>query len=574
MVCNFPKLYILGGITVRGYVAEVWEIDLWTLKTTQLKSSYEEPDPFAYASCYGEQSAYSDEGYALFIGKGETTSRSPLGLVHSLLVESLRWGHVEGLIRISRSAFAKIGTQVVSIGGEVWGYSSFNSVIITDYNLKTEAVIGQIPSSITNAAFCYLGSSMYIHGGTTTEGYKFRENIPLSSFYRVELNEDCTDCHFACSAGTYLDQGKCKICPGGTYNEVPGASSCMKCPKGTASKSSGSVSLMQCMPCPSGTYAQDEGSEVCKICGVADGCPVGSSTPSTKITVQAGVRSYQPTLYSASTAALNLGSLIVLISLGVLAFALLLVFTSNSQNSAKAFLKLDFYNDRHNRLLDEVIYLRSTSLGGLFSALFLISALAFVLLSGLNFFMDNVEEQKALVPLVSLQEDYSVIDGSFLITTELGSYGGECVSEGSQCHAKFKATYTGIEGQVKAFKCYVVGKSCFIEMSCVDCEVEPEVVVTYELTEVYSYAEYIIVNSTCTSSIPDEYSSVVYTLVPETSKVFRGSIPSKVSFELTSSVVCTQIFVSESPKWPSKETGFHVSPKSSAQKGSESFIYE
>jgi len=568
MLCSFPKFYIMGGNTINGLSKEIWELNLQTLTSVVVEPNHSfDFSPFAYANCFGE---VLGDDYVIYLGKGETYAQTPIDTISKLSVKHQILNLIETDRPLNKVASFKIGDLYIEAGGEAWGFSSYDNVTMFDISTSSTRNIGSLPQKIYNAAFCYFKSSLYIHGGLISTGNMYLDVSPIDSFYRLEFRENCNDfCDFKCSPGTYYTGSKCALCPVGSYAEDYGSVYCIKCPKGTFSNHLGASSSRQCSPCPHGSYASAEGSSECKTCSAGYDCPVGSTYPSTNFSITEGVTSVQPSLYTSEEGDFGLALTILIGFLGGMAGLAVIFYAADYMDARKFFIKLDLYSKLHNHVINDVMYLRASPIGGLFSMFFIFAAIAFVTLSLISFTITNIVEQKALVPLVSLQEDYKVIDGFVNVTTEFGSYGGSCVKEGTTCDPKIQRTVVGVSGTVEDLACYAFDDSCFVVMFCSDCEIDPEVVISYELTEDNSFAEYIVVNITCSSSIPNEISSVRQTIKPESTKVFRGPQPSELDFEVTSS-----IFISESAQWPSKETGFHVASIGRASKGSQSYIYE
>ena len=67
----------------------------------------------------------------------------------------------------------------------------------------------------------------------------------------------------------------CSPCAKGTYNSIPGASQCLKCPPGTYSDTSTAVSLASCTPCPIATYGNMSGAYALSACS---DCPPGTNS--------------------------------------------------------------------------------------------------------------------------------------------------------------------------------------------------------------------------------------------------------------------------------------------------------
>lgn len=64
-----------------------------------------------------------------------------------------------------------------------------------------------------------------------------------------------------CQKGMYNANGKCNLCPSGTYSDGNGGK-CNICPEGTYSPAMSS----ECYPCPPGTYSVTKGSNTCHMC--------------------------------------------------------------------------------------------------------------------------------------------------------------------------------------------------------------------------------------------------------------------------------------------------------------------
>jgi hypothetical protein len=90
--------------------------------------------------------------------------------------------------------------------------------------------------------------------------------------------------------------------------------------------------------------------------------------------------------------------------IGIVVILIFIVF-----REIKWFAKIDLYNKLHNHFVDEPMYVRDTTLGGLFSVLFVLVALIFIFTSVTNYSRDNIEESKALVPMITLDEDFDKV---------------------------------------------------------------------------------------------------------------------------------------------------------------------
>jgi hypothetical protein len=395
IIWDFPLIYILGGITTNGYVSEVWKIDLLNASVTILQSKFADgPESFAFSSCYGEEEADGD--YVIYVAKGESFARAPIGEIYALHLEDMHWEEVGSGIEVSRTAATKTGDRFVYVGGEAWGIFSYRFVYEYNFSTGIERRLTDIPMKLYNGASCYFKSSIYIHGGSNTYGNKYRENIMEGALYNLDLNDNCEDCRYLCSPGSYFVGSVCQACPPGTYQDQFGAASCIRCPPGTYSSHQGNDSIRQCSPCPKNSYASEAGSVRCFVCSAGYDCAVGSTGPAQVSPIHTGIVSVQPILYSKNLAGANQSILIIELMCGALGLAVIMVFLCTN-SGRPIFKKLDLYNDKHNHFLDQVMYIRKNPFGGLSSVLFLLTTLTFMIVSFINFGLDNIVEQKALV---------------------------------------------------------------------------------------------------------------------------------------------------------------------------------
>ena len=141
--------------------------------------------------------------------------------------------------------------------------------------------------------------------------------------------------------------------------------------------------------------------------------------------------------------------------------------------------------------------------------------------------LDNVLEQKALVPWTVIEENWTPIEAELYIEVTFEYYPGECSkNEEDECHDEIFVFTSGILGKMAEPKCRKEDDNCSIILSCDLCTINRRAEVSYELSEVDSYASSINFNVTSSSSIPDEISSVESEIHAGDSQVFRGSEPS------------------------------------------------
>jgi hypothetical protein len=215
--------------------------------------------------------------------------------------------------------------------------------------------------------------------------------------------------------------------------------------------------------------------------------------------------------------------------------------------------KFDIFTANHSHDLGVPIIHKKTNVGGLFSLFFIFSAIVTVIAAIVTYSLDNVTEIKALVPSIAL--DYIISAKNVEMNTTFYIYGGECVYN-SSCIPEIGYYIEGLEYKSIKQKCYLENNNCIVSLMFDELSlVSTTSSILIEMREVASYASYIGVNISSTSSIPSEISSAFIPVDPKSSEhIFRGTTPSIISYKFTPSV-----FTSESGNWPSLETGFHIS---------------
>lgn len=405
-----PVFYIFGGITHAGYVNELWKFDPGTGEYTELSTLGERPPPSAYSKC--EATYIENESVTFRMMFGEITGRTPLSVIYEYNATNNKWTPVydKGFEYQSRSdgTVQKLGSKLILAGGHQWSDISYSDIYMLDLATQQYTYLGDLPMMSFSAASSYFNDVIYIHGGGGSFGTLTRASVPLNDLIILELNSNCKEeeCMWPCSKGSYLNRDKiCTGCGIGEYTEYIGFSECVPCPPGYYSKTSGSDSFRQCHPCPDGYYNTKPGQSTCLMCPHGMECPIGSINPKVNYSLNQAYISNQPKLYSEKADEVSSNILYVEIVLGLLYVFLLLVFISTSK-TRRLLNTLDFYVYQHNHFINKPMYVRKTIIGGTFTLAFL--ALAFFLISNtaMNYSIDNIIEQKALVPLVALEQDY------------------------------------------------------------------------------------------------------------------------------------------------------------------------
>lgn len=407
MSSYYPYLYLFGGITQNGYSDEVWKIDIKNFASQLLSSGNPSgPLPSAFSGCHVEE----DGGEIMFyVYTGETEGETPLDGVFKLQTNGLIWTSLGPLTLRSQSSTVKVMNRILVVAGEQWGLDAHNTVYMMDTDTTVVSQLASFPSSIYSAASRYYKTAFYIFGGGDKFGEKFRSSVPVHNFYKLELNVACGEfCNWQCSPGTHLtSSGSCEACPEGTYSDLYGLSYCKACPLGTFSKRKGNSSLRQCYPCEEGFYNPLAGSRMCLGCPSGYFCEVGSSVPSLSPQSSAVVSNSQPDLFVPGTEKVDSFSVQLqngFIGLGMLTMMLIFIFKQRIYNFVSS---LDLFDDLHNHEDDVPITKHKNFFGGFFSLLFYVCVTFYLIVAFLVYAWDNVEEIKALVPLVTLEKEYN-----------------------------------------------------------------------------------------------------------------------------------------------------------------------
>mmetsp|Transcript_32910 Transcript_32910/g.57546 ORF Transcript_32910/g.57546 Transcript_32910/m.57546 type:complete len:1174 (+) Transcript_32910:701-4222(+) len=566
MVCNFPKFYVLGGITINGYVSELWEVDLLSMTVKLLSKDPDDgPAAFAFSACFGE---YIDSNYYINLAFGESYGEWPLGDVYRYDIQEDTWELVASVREMSRASVIKIEERLILAGGENWGLYSFNETYEISISDSSEVLLGQLTHKPYSAAFTYFKSAVYIHGGGDTFGSKYRFFVPISYFVKAEMNEGCDNCDWACSPGTFLSEsGECEACPEGSYADEFGLAECKLCAAGTASRTKGNSNKNQCKTCPEDTYSADDGSSLCYSCPYGYKCPVGTSEPITAGRIDSTLSSQQPDIYTAGSSDMSIITDNLQLGVILLSCLALGLYKIKSEKVQETYEKVDIFTKAHNHFIGEVMYLRKKPYGGLFTLLFIFVAGMFLTASLVTFVLDNIEETKALVPLVALEKSYATFKTDLNVTINFENFHGPC-TEDEECSDNIQVTIGHLLGEPE-LSCLQVYRACMVMMICSQCQVQTGAYVSYFISDIESFASAIAANVTCSSSIPGEISSIQQSVKAKSNYVIRGKAATQIYFEMTPS-----IFVSESDNWPSSTTGYHVAATKSPELGTEVVISE
>ena len=105
--------------------------------------------------------------------------------------------------------------------------------------------------------------------------------------------------------------------------------------------------------------------------------------------------------------------------------------------------------------------------------MFYVTAFLLIGFSTIYFDQDNVIEKKALVPLVTLEDEIDNILGDIVVIARFNYYGGACVEVGNICNSDITHNIDSIKGKPERLSCYLDNETdCVLTFSCKGCEVK------------------------------------------------------------------------------------------------------
>ena len=560
-------LFIFGGMTDLGYSNELWSLDIPSRVVSFIENIGESPPALSYSFC---DIAILDDRDYFIIAMGETTGNTPMSSIYKFDILSQIW--IKEIDESPQSPYSRsmvsgayMKDYVIFAGGQQWGSICRNEIF--RYNLiehKFE-MLGELKQGKYSAGAVHYKDKLYIYAGGSAFGGLLRNNVPSADLIAVE---DTSEDKFVCSKGTYRDGERCVECDPGYYSTELEAKNCTECPPGSYVKISGSLSASSCILCSEGFYTKHSGSSKCLNCPQDFTCPVGTVTPDQYYTKESAFNTKQPEIYEGDTEDVTYLSKLSQMIIGLI-FIMVLCLIMFYKKSNQLLRSCDIYTHDHNYFTGDIMYVKKTALGGFFTLLFIGASLIMITSAMIAYLEDNVVENKALVPLITIEQEYKTIASEDLfIIFSFQNYGDSCEING-KCTDKLNIVFENIDGTFSDYVCEKIGYYCTVSISCKNCELESNGNVYLELTETNSYATAIFINVTLSSSIPDEYSSIDLNFFPEDNKVFMGNVPSNVELQFTPSV-----FLTDTGKWPDKVTGYHVTLLSFPSVGSTVYSNE
>ncbi|OMJ74619.1 hypothetical protein SteCoe_26399 [Stentor coeruleus] len=471
----------------------------------------------------------------------------------------------ENLVMSENDIFIS-NNRMFMVFGSGWNKIAISNITVMDlvtHQINTHRIDLQ-SCEIYGHSVSHYGDAFYMFGGGNAVKSAIIPNSINNILYKITIKESSFE--IPCSEGTIKPD--CTPCTEGTYFLID---HCQPCPKGTYSSYISATNVDQCYPCPAGKYSPDEGLSYCIECPIGTECPVGTFNPIYILDVISS-SSIQPLAYSGQSTYITEN--VIKMWYSVVAFCFLMLFLAVIFNKVWMILsKVDVFANQHSQDLNVPIIYKKTNIGGLFSLLFILVAFVSIAGSIMNYTLNNITEIKALVPVMTIEDD--ILAKSFAIVTTFYTYGGKCISSENVdtillpssmiCLKDISYTIEGLSYSSVTNTCEMIDSNCIVRLEFSNLELIQSIASVYiELKESRSFANNIGVNITSSSSIPNEVSNIFVIIEPPSKNyLFRGTVPTTIYFKLTPSV-----FTSESTEWPSFETGFHISTSENPDIGS------
>ncbi|CAG9320198.1 unnamed protein product [Blepharisma stoltei] len=555
-------IYIYGGLTEGGLSDELWAYDV-TTETYSLITSKSGPGALYFSTCS------ADIHKVLWVLYGESDDDTPTNKIYGFDTGKSSWikyndDTSDTTYSRSRAAVFKTTEQFLIVGGESWGLYPNTELFYFTTEASQFTLLGNLDDVFFAPGYTYFQNDFYIHGGGTSATTLLRFSVPDNKFLKLSKHLFCPEnspCNFTCSYGTYKTASNCEICPQGTYSDKFNLYECKKCPSGKYGPHYGATSLDMCYPCSENFYNDKEGQERCINCPATSICKVGSKAYTSYIR-NFEDSSVQPQIYSANQDEINQNTLIIQIVVGITGL-LVVIYMIISKKSKEILQSFDLYIDKHNHFINEPMYLKNTSVGGLFGIIFIFLAMIIIGTELVSFASNNIYEIKSLIPLVVLEQDIPKFEADFIISITLMNYGSSCVSTGNVCSAYIFSNIDGITGNWEELSCEQKDNGdCMVYTKCHKCTINKQGLLKIIMEDPNGYTSGYSVNVTSSSSIPNKYSSYNHTILSDTNFVFSGSDPTVIYFDIIPSYY-------KDTQESGNYTGYHVSLDKASHKGSQ-----
>ena len=549
-VINLPYIYIYGGITLSGTSNELWQFSFRSSEFTLLSTS---PLGYAYINCQ-----IVNQFFNIYLGRNsENYSPKTIKMYDLNTNKWLADKEISFPIGGIQSIAININGYFVCYGGTDDYSEAYSNLIVVSSNYSDFATVNFTPY---NMAFAYYNSYLYISGGGSINLYQqIAPNSYNPFFGRVDVNYTFLETVIPCSPGTQGQGNICVSCAVGTYSDTFSNDPCTHCRPGTYRNITGANSQRQCLFCPQNTFNNNFGSSLCFDCTRNEYCPIGSINAQPALNFSY-LQSIQPLNYNnhQKSSLISQSQLIITIITISASVILIVVF-------AEKIKQIDIYKQNHLYEYNIPMTLIQTTIGGAFTLLFYACAVILICSGALTYFLDNINEIKALQPLVILETNTKHFYAFIAIEISLIQYLDSC----EKSNGLINLNVSGIvQANLSSNESFDYSKTsdhtCILTYNCNNCYIEPGAFIQAVSTENSSFASAISVSVNSSSSIPGSNSYFQSGVIADDQKVFAGSIATTFSFSVTPSY-----FESDSSIYPSSDTGYHISQDAPPVSGSQ-----
>jgi hypothetical protein len=506
-----------------------------------------------------------------------------------------------------RSRFVMAGSQsnVLVLAGGVtdYGAKALNDVVHVVFS-ETASEVGRryridprwvmvgedFGGARSHSAGACLASEIVLFGGaqriwdstelSLTSNEAFRLSFPPC---QSEASADSPVC-IPCSPGFVVDNSTgsmvCTPCPIGTYSQFDGeVNRCVDCPRGYEGFIIGAASSDQCSPCPA--FTRYERLVGCVPCSASERCPIATIEPEPLQNVT-GVTSKQPKILLSREqrvwSAQKVVYLVSLVALIVISTMFAFNMLAKPHNDRIRSMDLLFSNAHAAGFYSAKVGFhaqkKKTAVGGWFTLLTGVSAVAYIVVLIMPLLLNNTEETQSLQPNLVWASSETEHKASFEFEVTLSGYRGQCVvDQAGTCSENIRVSSDSalFHSTEAATSCELSGTGhCTLKWSCEECTVEGVVMVTVAFVEPQSFTHEIAWSVASDSSFvegsgPDgqaQASSLHSTVHPSSSeRSFRGLQPTEVRLVARPSIYTFQTTAQ-------KEVGYHLEYLATAR-GSE-----
>ena len=221
--------------------------------------------------------------------------------------------------------------------------------------------------------------------------------------------------------------------------------------------------------------------------------------------------SSQPAMLASKAKEAESLEMLLLLVAGVVGMSVVLFFLVWRRRYLSHF---DVFSSKHTYEEGQAVTLQKTHVGGSFALVLLTVVLMLCASTFPQYWKDNTQESKNLVPRI-LMDSIHEFQAKLFVTVSVQDYHGSCVIDSNKCDLTISAVADQMEGfAVKS--CFLGTDSCDVMFYCGQCILSSSSKVSFSFEDLESFGTALTVNVTTFSSIPNEFSTAIQTLLSRT----------------------------------------------------------